>query len=167
MPKPEFNSIMRTSNFASWRTSKNVRLHVNGTALYDLNMIRIVEKSGGFVASDDLCTGSRYFWTNVDKTEDPILGLSDRYLRRTPCPPQGPLKERLEYIKFMISKFKVQGVVTFTEKFCDPILYDSVHIRRMLAKDEMAYMVIDYENPEQEAIRIQHRIEAFVETIGG
>ena len=167
MPKAEFNTQIRDVKFDSDEESQNVRLHLNGTTLYDLTLLEIIEESNGFVASDDLCTGSRYFWTEVKQSEDPISGLTERYLKRTPCPSQVPLEERLEYIKFMIRKFKVKGVITLAERFCDPILYDSVHIRNMLNKDGIGYMVIEYENPAQEAARIKNRIEAFIESLGG
>jgi len=167
MPKPEYNAQIKALNFDDSETYGGLRLHVNGTSIYDLNLIKIIEESGGFIASDDLCTGSRYFWSSVDKSEDPISALSCRYFKRTPCPSHAPLKPRLEYIDLMIREFKVQGVVTFAESFCDPILYDSVHLRKMLARNGIPSMVIDYENPAQEIGRIKTRVEAFIESLGG
>ena len=167
MPKQECNERISALSFNDGETDRKARLHVNGTAIYDLNLIKIIEESGGFIASDDLCTGSRYFWNNVEKSEDPISALAYRYLERTPCPSHGPLEKRLEYIDFMIREFKAQGLVTFAEKFCDPILYDSVHIRNMLAKKGVPTVVIDYENPTQEIGRIKTRVEAFIESLGG
>ena len=167
MPKPEINAQIKALDFNDSKSDDNVRLHLNGTAVYDFDLIKTVEESHGFVASDDLCTGSRYFWSNVEKSDDPISALAYRYLKRTPCPSQGPIENRLEYINFMVKEFKAQGVITFTERFCDPILYDSVHIRNMLAKNGVPTTVIDYENPAQEIGRIRTRVEAFVESIGG
>jgi benzoyl-CoA reductase/2-hydroxyglutaryl-CoA dehydratase subunit BcrC/BadD/HgdB len=66
----------------------------------------------------------------------------------------------------MVKKFKVQGAVTLSGRFCDPILYDSVHIRDMLAKLNVPVAVIDYEYPFQEINRIKTRVEAFIESIG-
>lgn len=167
MPKQRCNEQIKALGSNGDKTDHRVRLHVNGTAIYDLNLIKAVEESGGFVASDDLCTGSRYFWNNVEKSVDPISALAYRYLNRTACPSHGPLQKRLEYIDFMIRLFKAQGVITFAEKFCDPILYDSVHIRNMLAKNGVPTVVIDYENPTQEIGRIKTRVEAFIESLGG
>jgi benzoyl-CoA reductase subunit C len=167
MPKPECDAQLATLNFNSDETYGNVRLHVNGTAIYDLNLIKIIEESGGFVASDDLCTGSRYFWSNVERSQDPVSAIAHRYLTKTPCPSSSPLEQRLEYINLMIKEFKVQGVITFAERFCDPILYDSVHIRSMLDKKGIPSMVIEYETPAQEVGRIKTRVEAFIESIGG
>jgi benzoyl-CoA reductase subunit C len=167
MPKPEINAQIKTLRFNDAKSDGNVRLHLNGTSIYDMDLIRIIEESGGFVASDDLCTGSRYFWSNVEKSEDPLSALAYRYLKRTPCPSHGPIEDRLEYINLMIKEFRAQGVITFAERFCDPILYDSVHIRNMLSKKGVATTLIDYENSTQEIGIIKTRIEAFIESIGG
>ncbi|MEM3463797.1 MAG: 2-hydroxyacyl-CoA dehydratase family protein [Candidatus Bathyarchaeia archaeon] len=168
MPKGESNAQIKALNFKSnIGKAGKVRLHINGTTVYDLNLIKLIEDSGGFVASDDLCTGSRYFWSNVEESQDPISALAYRYLRRTPCPSHGPLQQRLEYIASMIKEFKAQGVITFAERFCDPILYDSVHVKDAFAKEGVPTMLIDYENPTQEISRIKTRIEAFIESIGG
>jgi benzoyl-CoA reductase subunit C len=166
MPKKELNLQLKALNFKSNKTS-GVRLHINGTAIYDLNLIKLVEECGGFIASDDLCTGSRYFWNNVEESIDPIHALAHRYLKRTPCPSNEPLQKRLEYIEFMVKEFKAQGLITFAEKFCDPILYDSVHVKDLFTKLNVPTMLIDYENPTQEIGRIKTRIEAFIESIGG
>jgi benzoyl-CoA reductase subunit C len=166
MPKKELNTQLKTLNLKSDKTG-GVRLHINGTAIYDLNLVKLIEDSGGFVASDDLCTGSRYFWNNVEKSQNSISALAYRYLKRTPCPSHGPLQQRLEYIDFMVKEFKAQGLITFAERFCDPILYDSVHVKDALAKEGIPTMLIDYENPSQEIGRIKTRIEAFIESIGG
>lgn len=167
MPKQKCNVQIKALTFNNSEGDHKVRLHVNGTAIYDLNLIKTIEESGGFVASDDLCTGSRYFWNNVEKSEDSISALASRYLKRTPCPSHGSLEKRLEYIDFMIKEFKARGVITFAEKFCDPILYDSVQIKSMLSKTGVPTVVVDYENATQEIGRIKTRVEAFIETLGG
>jgi benzoyl-CoA reductase subunit C len=166
MPKSELNKKIKEWKFDIPPSRSNVRLHLNGTAIYDLNLIKIVEDSGGFIASDDLCIGSRYFWDNVENSEDPMVGLAKRYLKRAPCPPQGPIESRLQFINFMVKEFKALGVITFTERFCDPVLYDSVHLRNHLIKEGVPTTIIDYENPTQEIGRIKTRVEAFIESLG-
>jgi benzoyl-CoA reductase subunit C len=167
MPKRKCSAEIKALDFNNSEVDHKVRLHVNGTAIYDLNLIKTIEESGGFVASDDLCTGSRYFWNNVEKSEDSILALASRYLKRTPCPSHGSLEKRLEYIDFMIKEFKSRGVITFAERFCDPMLYDIVQIKRMLSESGVPTVLIDYENAMQEIGRIKTRVEAFIETLGG
>ncbi len=166
MPKKDFVARAREISVKSEKKDCGTRVHINGTAVYDLELIREVERAGGFIASDDLCTGSRYFWSNVEKLEDPLSALADRYLHRTPCPSQSPLMERLSYLEMMIEKFSSRGVITFAERFCDPILYDIVHLRNMLDQKDIPSILVEYENPKQEISRIKSRLEAFIESIG-
>jgi benzoyl-CoA reductase/2-hydroxyglutaryl-CoA dehydratase subunit BcrC/BadD/HgdB len=58
-------------------------------------------------------------------------------------------------------------VITFAERFCDPMLYDIVQIKRMLSESGVPTVLIDYENAMQEIGRIKTRVEAFIETLGG
>jgi benzoyl-CoA reductase subunit C len=169
MPKEEVNTQIKAFlSGVSGVKENNVRLHINGTAIFDLELIKMIENTGCFIASDDLCTGSRYFWDNVvNFHQDPFYALAERYLQRTPCPSHGPLQKRLAYIESMVEKFRVKGVLILTQRFCDPILYDFVHVRDMLSKKQVPTMLIDYENFEQEAGRIKARVEAFIESIGG
>lgn len=166
MPKRKFNSIAKRWNPTNDKNRSSTRLHLTGTSVFDLNIIKTIEESGGFVASDDLCTGSRYFWLDVENINDPISSLSERYLKRPPCPSQNPLAKRLEHIRYFISKFQVQGVVILAKRFCDPILYDNVHIGNMLTKDGIPTIVIEYEDSTQEIGRIKSRVEAFIESVG-
>ncbi|MEM2256295.1 MAG: 2-hydroxyacyl-CoA dehydratase family protein [Candidatus Bathyarchaeia archaeon] len=166
MPKKEVNTQIKSLSLENNATrTGNVRIHINGTAIYDLNIIEIVENAGCFIASDDLCTGSRYFWDNVNDSEDLIRALANRYMQRTPCPSHEPIEKRLQFMDFMIEKFKVQGVLTIANRFCDPMLYEAVHVREMLTKKHVPVMLIDYENLGQEAGRIKARIEAFIESL--
>lgn len=168
MPKKEINAQIKALDLKSDVAKESkVRLHVNGTSIYELNLIRMIENAGCFIASDDLCTGSRYFWDNVEESEDPIYALACRYFQKSPCPSHGPLQRRLEYVGFMVEKFKVHGVLTVAQRFCDPMLYDAVHVRDMLVKKNIPTMFVDYENLEQEAGRIKARVEAFIESLSG
>jgi len=168
LPREKHSAIIENA-CAKFRKKHNiedkVKLHLSGTALYHTDLIERIEELGGIVVSDDLCTGSRYFWDNVEEGEEPISAIAYRYLRRTPCPSHAPLEKRLDFIKFMISKFKAQGVLIITGRFCDPLLYDSIHIREMLTKIRVPSTVVDYENFDQELPRIQTRIETFIEML--
>lgn len=166
IPKTKHNSLLRNMILTP-ASYGGVRVHVNGTAIYDLSLIKAIEEANGFIASDDLCTGTRYFWFNVEESQDLVSSIAFRYLRRTPCPSMHPLHDRIKYLEFMVREFKVQGVITFTGRFCDPILYDYVHVKNTLKELGIPSTIIDYESIGQELGRIRSRVEAFIESIGG
>lgn len=168
LPKEEHNIIIENAGIKLSKGcdyENKIRVHLTGTAIYHTGLIENIRELEGVVVSDDLCTGSRYFWHNVEESEDPISAIASRYLRKTPCPSHAPLEKRVEFIKFMVSRFKAQGVLIITGKFCDPLLYDIVHIREMLMKMGIPNAIVDYENLQQELSRIQTRIESFIEML--
>jgi benzoyl-CoA reductase subunit C len=166
MPKSRCNAVLRALDSDTRKHDEEIRLHMSGTTLYDLSIVRTIEDQRGYVASDDLCTGSRYFWENVVKSEDLDSALAQRYLRKTPCPCNAPLQDRLEYIETMIKTFNVQGLITLTNRFCDPMLFDYVHIKSLLLRLGIPLLTLDYENVAREINRLKVRVEAFLEALG-
>ncbi len=52
------------------------RLLISGSEVDDVSMVRLAEECGAWVVMDDVCTGSRSFWVDVDTTKDVIAGLA-------------------------------------------------------------------------------------------
>jgi len=87
-----------------------VRLLVSGHIVDDPEVLKVIEDSGGIVVSDDLDSGSRYFWSLVDSEANPIEGISRRYVK-IPSPYGSPVTDRIKYLKVMAKAFQVEGVV--------------------------------------------------------
>ena len=109
---------------------KSARLMVVGTQMDNVAFIDLVEKSGAWVVADDLCPGARESLAEVNITADPIDGIAERYLRRIYCgrsyrQRKGSypeyMEERFGHIGSMIRDFKVDGVVLYIYKYCDPL----------------------------------------------
>ena len=49
-------------------------------------LIQLIEDCGSYVVMDDTCVGSRFYWPDVEITEDPIDGIAKRYLDDIVCP---------------------------------------------------------------------------------
>ncbi len=97
------------------------RIFLWGNEIDDSSFIELVEECGAHVVMDDLCTGSRFFWQDVDETEDPFDGLVRRYLDihcpRTLKPQAGAREEDLEnrfgYIRRFIEDWEAAGCNLF------------------------------------------------------
>lgn len=132
LPKEESNRLLssvlgRARGNARFSSDDIPRVHLSGSVLSDLTLFQLVEECGGMVVSDDLCTGSRYFWDGVDINLSPLPALAQRYLERTPCPcmnTAGWLEEREEYIWQMIQRYRAQGVIFCLSRYCDPHQFD-------------------------------------------
>jgi len=140
-----------------------VRLLVSGHILDDPDILRLIEESGGLIVSDDLDSGSRYFWSLVDNVGNPIENVSQRYLN-IPSPYRPDAKDRIEYFTDMIKEFQVEGVVFLTRKFCDPYLFDNSVLEQALRQRGVPFLRLEYEYPLAKA-SIKTRVEAFIEML--
>ena len=103
------------------------RIFLWGNEIDDSSFIELVEECGAHVVMDDLCTGSRFFWQDVDETEDPFDGLVRRYLDihcpRTLKPQAGAREEDLEnrfgYIRRFIEDWEAAGAIFYIVRYCD------------------------------------------------
>ncbi len=103
------------------RRDPKIRLMLVGSEDDDVEFIRMVEACGATVVTDDHCTGTRYFWNNVEPGEDRLGAIADRYLTRPPCPSKDwPTRSRVPHILDLADRWGVQGVVVLQQKFCDP-----------------------------------------------
>jgi benzoyl-CoA reductase subunit C len=140
-----------------------VRLLVSGHVVDDPDILKIIEDSGGIIVSDDLDSGSRYFWHLVDIETKPMEAISRRYAR-IPSPYGSPMKDRVDYLKTMVKAFEVEGIVFLTRKFCDPYLFDYVTVGQTLEEKEIPSLFLEYEYPLTSGA-LKTRVEAFVEML--
>ena len=140
-----------------------VRLLVSGHVIDDPEVLRVIEDSGGIVVSDDLDSGSRYFWSLVNSGTNAIEGMSRRYVK-IPSPYGSPVSDRMKYLKVMVKAFQVEGVVFLTRKFCEPYLFDYVTLGRAVKEEGIPSLYLEYEYPLARGA-LKTRVEAFVEML--
>jgi benzoyl-CoA reductase subunit C len=139
------------------------RLLVSGHIIDDPEVLKVIEESGGIVVSDDLDSGSRYFWSLVDTEAKPIEGISRRYIK-IPSPYGSPITDRIKYLKAMIKAFQIEGVVFLTRKFCEPYLFDYVTLGRAVKEEDIPSLYLEYEYPLARGA-LKTRVEAFIEML--
>jgi len=141
----------------------NARLLVSGHIVDDPDILRVIEDSGGLVVADDLDTGSRYFWSLIDRAARPIDGISRRYFE-LPSPYGSSFEDRIKYLTAIVKAFRVEGVVFPTRKFCDPYLFDYVALGHAMKEEGVPSLLLEYEYPLAKA-SLKTRAEAFVEML--
>ena len=156
------NSIQNTDS--QDMADHNTRIFLSGNILDRVNIIDIIEESGGSVVGDDLCTGSRYFQDQVQETGDPIETLAERYLKRSPCARMYSPVERFEKIKNDIKSCSAQKVIFVTVKFCDCSLYEFPVLKRELAALEVPVLLLESDCTASSPGQIRTRIQAFLES---
>jgi len=109
------------------------RLMIIGSEDDDSKFIEMCESVGATFVIDDHCTGSRYFWNEVEPDGDPLTAIAKRYVERPRCPSKDwEERTRIPHILKMAVDWRAKGAVLVQQKFCDPHELDIPAIRKAL-----------------------------------
>ncbi len=154
---------------------KPARIMVIGAQVDNVAFIDLVEDSGAWVVADDLCPGGRESLADVDVTDDPIDGIAERYLRKIKCgrtyrerkgSHEEYLEERFGHMSRMIEDFRVDGVVLYIYKYCDPFGFEVPQIKSYIESKGTPVLYLEDEYSMSTIGRLRTRIQAFLELIG-
>ena len=157
----------RIANRKKVTGKSKVRLHMSGSLITDLRIYEIIEEYGGVVISDDLCTGTRYYWDNVKENGDPLKAISNRYIEKLPCPCKSPNEERHEFLLSSLRQGDVQGVIFVMERYCDPHLFDYPFLRKKFEGMKIPVLEIDSELGVSGQEQLRTRIQTFIDIVQG
>ena len=158
----------------SVRAGKSARIMVVGAQIDDVAFINLIEDSGASVVVDDLCPGAREFFPVVDVTDDPMDGIAERYLRKIKCGRtyremkgsyQEYLEDRFGHIGQMVKDFKVDGVVLYIYKYCDPFGFEVPAMKSYIESLGIPVLYLEDEYSMSTIARLRTRIQAFLEMI--
>jgi benzoyl-CoA reductase/2-hydroxyglutaryl-CoA dehydratase subunit BcrC/BadD/HgdB len=148
---------------------------VIGTQVDDTAFMEILEGSGANVVMDDLSIGSKVYWPDVDTTTDPIInGIAERYLikikhprtyRETAGTYQENLKERFGHLSDFIKDFRVDGVILYIYKYCDPYGFEVPAIKKYIESLDTPVLYLEDEYSMGTIARLKTRVQAFLEII--
>lgn len=145
--------------------NNNPRILLSGSPLHEIDFISFIEEIGLNVVYEDLCTGSKFFDLVIEDSQDVLTSLSEAYLNRTPCARMMKIKKRAEHIYKTAEKFKVDGVIHHSLKFCDTYLYDVPTLKSLLTEKGLNVLFIESDGGLGNLNQIRTRIEAFSEII--
>jgi bzd-type benzoyl-CoA reductase N subunit len=171
IPIQEFNELLEDV-IAEVRSRKpsaenKPRLLISGSEVDDDTLIHLVEESGASVVMDDLCTGSRFFWHDVDTSKGVMQGLAERYLNIT-CPRTyrpGKAAQRFSYLGDFIREWKAQGVILYTIRFCDTYQLDAPEMKDYIQSLGLPVLFLEDTYVTSPTGQWKTRVEAFLETI--
>jgi bzd-type benzoyl-CoA reductase N subunit len=170
-PIQEFNELMEevVAEVRNRKPSHDTkpRLLISGSEVDDDSLMRLVEESGANVVMDDLCTGSRFFWQDVDPSKGAIPGLAERYLGVT-CPRTyrpGKAAQRFSYLGDFIREWKAQGVILYTIRFCDTYQLDAPEMKDYIQSLGLPVLFLEDTYVTSPIGQWKTRVEAFLETI--
>ncbi|MDY7031103.1 MAG: 2-hydroxyacyl-CoA dehydratase family protein [Thermodesulfobacteriota bacterium] len=141
------------------------RLMISGSIMDNSSFIKLIEDCGATVVADDLCSGTRYFWDNVENNEDPLTAIGLRYLNLIPCACIEPPFPRFDFMFDLIEEYKVDGVILYGLMFCDTFQYDFVGQRKRLEEKDIPVLEVEIEHPSLGLGQLETRVQAFLEML--
>jgi benzoyl-CoA reductase/2-hydroxyglutaryl-CoA dehydratase subunit BcrC/BadD/HgdB len=147
---------------------KRPRLFISGSEVDDASLVRLAEECGAWVVMDDVCTGSRAFWLDVDASKGAISGLAQRYLGGLTCPctyRDGKAAERFGYLERYVRDWGAQGALLYTIRFCDTYQLDAPEIMEYMRSLGLPVLYLEDDYIKPPLAQWKTRIEAFLETI--
>jgi len=145
------------------KTLKKILL--TGSVIDDTEFIRFLESLGFHVIIDDLCIGTKYFWNNVNETEEPLKALAEYHINKPIYSTKFPSYKRFETLKDLAKKFDIDGVINIAQKFCEPILYDHPYFNKKFKELKIPYLFVEIEYNRESYKQLTTRFEAFKEII--
>jgi len=142
------------------------RLMILGSEDDDTEFIAMVEDLGARIVIDEHCTGTRYFYEEVNTNGDALSSIAERYVKRVPCPSKDwPVRTRVDHIVKLAKEYDIQGAIVMQMKFCDPHELDTPAIKKALENDvgvPTIFLEFDVTVPIGQ---FKTRIEAFLEIL--
>ncbi len=146
--------------------AKGKRVVISGGICDHPEVYAIIEKSGGAVVWDDLCTGTRYFEGEIEEKGDPVEAIAKRYTGRVVCPAKYvSLTNRGDNLVRIAREHKAQGVIFLLLKFCDPHAFDYPYMKEFLDKEKIPSMLLEIEQELPSEGQVGTRFEAFIEML--
>jgi benzoyl-CoA reductase subunit C len=154
--------------------NKSARIMLIGDQIDDVAIVNVIEGAEAFLVMDDLSTGSKMYWGDVDATADPIRGITERYLKKLKFPTTfvaerdiyaENLEARFGHVRQYIRDFRVNGVILFIYKYCDPYGFEVPAIKSYIESAGTPVLHIEDEYNTSGLGRVRTRIEAFLEMI--
>lgn len=142
------------------------RLMILGSEDDDIEFLNMVESCGATFVIDDHCTGTRYFWNEVEPRDDRIEAIAARYIDRIPCPSKDwEERTRVKHILKLAKEWNVVGAIVIQQKFCDPHELDMPAIRKALDAEGIKTLFLEFDVTVPIG-QFKVRVEAFLEMIG-
>ena len=168
-PVEEHNDMMK--RFISTLSTTSQANHDIKLMLCALNLnmaidvIRMSEKYGASVVTDDLIHNARYGSNKIDMEGDPFEALARGYLRKVPAPGIYSFEERAVYIRDRMAKAKATGMIYLIQLYCDAYAIEYAILKERFDKWNLTHLKLEAEDTPSSIEQLNVRIQSFVESL--
>ena len=128
----------------------------------------LVEKAGGVVVAEELCTGSRYYERLVAEDATSVGALLDdiaeKYLDIN-CACFTPNSGRIEDVLRLAREHKADGILHYALQFCAPYQIEATTVERAARDAGVPVLRVDTDYSMEDVGQLGTRVEAFLEML--
>ncbi len=160
-----------TQQEASPREKKTPRLLLTGAPIIWPNwkLPEIVEKAGGAIVAEELCSGTRVFYDPVKIDEptmhDMLRALADRYSLACTCPCFVPNDDRIHHNVSLAQRYRVDGVIYHNLRGCYLYHMEVEAIAKKFKELNIPLLQIETDYSPEDTEQLTVRIESFLEML--
>jgi benzoyl-CoA reductase/2-hydroxyglutaryl-CoA dehydratase subunit BcrC/BadD/HgdB len=146
------------------------RILVTGTpmALPNWKLHGVIERAGGVVVGEEMCTGSRYYDTLVDEENATLDGMLDSLASKymgINCACFTPNDGRIDDVIRMARDLKADGIIDYSLNFCATYQTEGFSLERAAKEAGIPIMKIDTDYSAEDIGQLSTRVEAFLEMV--
>jgi benzoyl-CoA reductase/2-hydroxyglutaryl-CoA dehydratase subunit BcrC/BadD/HgdB len=156
------------------RVDKRPRLMIAGSliGIGDDKVLDIIERAGGNIVVDSVCTGSMFFRKKVPAyrgyLEQPIEALAKRYLYNVPCPFMTDITRRLNRIVNIAKDYRVHGLIYYNLNYNETWRAEFKSVKDTLYRElTIPTLLIETDYSQSDTAELSSKVEAFLKMIGG
>ncbi len=146
------------------------RILVTGTpmAIPNWKLHDIIEKAGGTVVGEEMCTGSRYYQDLVSEDaatlDEMIDDIAAKYLDIN-CACFTPNDGRIEDVIRMAKELGADGVIDYTLNFCGLYQMEGSSVEKAVQEAGFPVLRIETDYSMEDVGQLSTRVEAFLEML--
>ena len=129
-------------------------------------VLELIERCGAVVVCMENCTGLKPILEDVDADDpDPIRAIAKKYYH-LPCSVMTPNSDRMESLRTLARKFRVQCVIEIVWQACLTYDVESTRVRALVENQlGLPYLKISTDYSPSDSARISARVEALTEMV--
>lgn len=130
-----------------------------------LEVIRLAEKYGARVVTDDFTHNARYGSEEIEINGDAFKSLAQGYLRKIPLPGMYAFEERAKYIKNLMEKAKAEGLIYLIQLYCDAYAMEYSVLKEYFDRWKLPHLKIEAEDTPNSVEQLNVRVQSFLESL--
>jgi len=152
-----------------WGRAPRILLAGSPPLFPNLKVPLLVERLGGLIVADEVCTSERLLNDAVafaePHLEDMVPALADRSLRPNTCPFYARNTERIRRLLELARTAKVDGVVYQTFTGCQIFQLEQRAVERALSEKEIPMLALETDYSPDDLGQLTTRIETFLDIV--